>query len=390
MSKEKQPNIVKQHDKRSGQTHLYESISYWDPENNQSRAKRKLIGKLDPDTGEVVPTDGRMKKKKAGVNLFSPFSDIQRVFYGATDVLAQIAKQVGLKDDLKAIFPNDYASLLSLAYYLVLALSSSMQRFSRWAELHHLPKAANELTSQRISNLFQRLTEKEKQAFFKAQVARQTEDSYWFYDTTSISSYSKKLRQVQYGYNKEEDSLAQLNLALLFGSESRLPVLYRPLSGNIPDAKILQWLMSLFDNITDRPIQLVLDRGFYKAENVLLMCQENITFIQGAKRSLKYVKEALSQLAPTMERHTNYDASTNLYAQKLSINQVFKASESSGYPVTLHSYLDSERAVEERIRFHRQLQKWEDELQTNQLKEANQTAYKRYFKVTKRWGLSRD
>lgn len=64
-----------------------------------------------------------------------------------------------------------------------------MQRFSRWAELHHLPKAANELTSQRISNLFQRLTEKEKQAFFKAQVARQTEDSYWFYDTTSISSY---------------------------------------------------------------------------------------------------------------------------------------------------------------------------------------------------------
>lgn len=58
--------------------------------------------------------------------------------------------------------------------------------------------------------------------------------------------------------------------------------------------------------------------------------------------------------------------------------------------MTLHSYLDSERAVEERIRFHRQLQKWEDELQTNQLKEANQTAYKRYFKVTKRWGLSRD
>ena len=83
--------------------------------------------------------------------------------------------------------------------------------------------------------------------------------------------------------------------------------------------------MSLFDDLTDHPIQLVLDRGFYKAENVLLMCQENITIIQGAKCSVKYVKEALSQLAPTMERHTHYDAATNLYAQKLSINQVFKA-----------------------------------------------------------------
>ncbi|MRJ46176.1 hypothetical protein GF867_01120 [Aerococcaceae bacterium DSM 109652] len=47
-----------------------------------------------------------------------------------------------------------------------------MQRFSRWAELHHLPKAAQNLTSQRISELFQRFTEKEKQVFFKAQVAR--------------------------------------------------------------------------------------------------------------------------------------------------------------------------------------------------------------------------
>lgn len=126
-----------------------------------------------------------------------PLTEIQRLFYGATDVLAQIAKQVGLTEDLKDIFPKDYASLLSLAYYLVLAPSGSMQWFSSWAELHHLRKAAQNLTSQRISELFQRFTEKEKQAFFKAQVARQSEDAYWFYDTTSISSYSKKLRQVQ-------------------------------------------------------------------------------------------------------------------------------------------------------------------------------------------------
>jgi len=74
-----------------------------------------LIGKLDPETGEVIPTDGRMKKKKDDVKPLPPLTEIQRLFYGATDVLAQIAKQVGLTDDLKAIFPKDYASLLSLA-----------------------------------------------------------------------------------------------------------------------------------------------------------------------------------------------------------------------------------------------------------------------------------
>lgn len=386
MTKKKQPNIIKQYDKRSGITYFYESLSYWDSEKQQSRAKRKLIGKLDPATGEMVPTDGRMKKKKTAEATLPPLPEIKRTFFGATYALGQLAKATGLTDDLKTIFPADYSALLALAYYLVLAPTASMQKFSRWAELHHLPYDVSSLSSQRISELFQRVTEKEKHAFFKAQVARQSETAYWFYDTTSISSYSQTLRQVQFGFNKEDDRLAQLNLALLFGSESRLPVLYRPLAGNIPDTKTLPWLMSLFDDLTDRPIQLVLDRGFYKAENILLMCQEGITFIQGAKVSVNYVKEALSQLAPTMERYFHYDGATQLYSQSLAIPQVFKASETSGYPVTLHAYLSSERATEERMHFHQQLQVWEQELQSNQLKEAHHKHYQTYFTCHKEGG----
>lgn len=56
--------IIKQYDKRSGITYAYESHSYWDPEKKMARAKRKLIGKVDPDTGETVPTDGRNKKSR--------------------------------------------------------------------------------------------------------------------------------------------------------------------------------------------------------------------------------------------------------------------------------------------------------------------------------------
>ena len=56
--------IIKQHDKRSGITYAYESHSYWDPEKKMTRANRKLIGRVDLDTGEIVPTDGRNKKPK--------------------------------------------------------------------------------------------------------------------------------------------------------------------------------------------------------------------------------------------------------------------------------------------------------------------------------------
>ena len=55
--------IIKQRDKRSGITYVYESVSYWDKEKKQPRSKRTLIGRLDPDTGEVVPTDGRGKRR---------------------------------------------------------------------------------------------------------------------------------------------------------------------------------------------------------------------------------------------------------------------------------------------------------------------------------------
>jgi hypothetical protein len=56
--------IIHQHDKRSNITYAYESHSYWDREKKMTRAKRKLIGRVDPVTGEIIPTDGRCKKDK--------------------------------------------------------------------------------------------------------------------------------------------------------------------------------------------------------------------------------------------------------------------------------------------------------------------------------------
>ena len=54
--------IVYQTDKRSGITYAYESSAYWDKEKKQSRSKRTLIGRVDPETGKIIPTDGRCKK----------------------------------------------------------------------------------------------------------------------------------------------------------------------------------------------------------------------------------------------------------------------------------------------------------------------------------------
>ncbi|MHB1393514.1 MAG: IS1634 family transposase, partial [Clostridia bacterium] len=56
--------IVYQTSKQTGITYAYESVSYWDKEKHQSRAKRKCLGKIDPDTKEIIPT----RKKVSAFN----------------------------------------------------------------------------------------------------------------------------------------------------------------------------------------------------------------------------------------------------------------------------------------------------------------------------------
>ena len=47
--------IVYQTD-RKGNKYAYESTSYWDKSKGQPRSKRKYIGKVDPETGEIIPS----------------------------------------------------------------------------------------------------------------------------------------------------------------------------------------------------------------------------------------------------------------------------------------------------------------------------------------------
>ena len=55
--------VVYQTDKRSGITYAYENKSFWDKDLKRSRSKRTLIGRVDKETGEIIPTDGRCRRR---------------------------------------------------------------------------------------------------------------------------------------------------------------------------------------------------------------------------------------------------------------------------------------------------------------------------------------
>ena len=96
--------IIKQFDKRSGITYVYDSKSYYDKEKKCSRAKRTLIGKLDPETGEIIPTDGRNKGAKSASRASSTVIDKDKRIRELEDENRQLKLQVtALKKELARI-----------------------------------------------------------------------------------------------------------------------------------------------------------------------------------------------------------------------------------------------------------------------------------------------
>jgi transposase len=291
--------IIYQTNKQTGITYAYQNESYWDKEKQQSRAKRKLLGKVDPISSEIIPT--REYKKQTQLVEDTPvkpgpvaMTKCQRSFFGATYLFDQIGKSIGITADLKSCFPNDYKKILSIAYYLILEENNSMSRFSHWQKLHIHP-FGEDIASQRSTELFQSIDEESRMSFFEKQGKRRIEKEYWAFDTTSISSYSETLCQVKKGRNKEDDRLPQINLALLFGEESGLPFYYRKLAGNITDVKTVKQLMTEFDVMGYKKVRVVLDRGFYSKQNIDALYKSHQKFLIGVKLGLNYVKSVLEE-----------------------------------------------------------------------------------------------
>lgn len=385
--------IVHQHDKRSGITYAYESISHWDKEKKQSRAKRTLIGRVVDVTGEIVPTRGKNRPTKGVVTNKTakrgpvPSTETSRKFYGATYLLDVLGQRLGLVSDLKQCFPQSYTQIISLAYYLILEADSPLSRFSKWSSLHQHPYG-QDIPSQRSSEIFASITEEDRYRFFRLQAARRAELEYWAYDITSVSSYSECLKQIRYGFNKEQDHLAQLNLALVFGQESSLPFYYRKLPGNVTDVKTVRNMLADMDFLSLKKVHLVMDRGFYSTDNINELYKGHHKFLIGAKLSLKLVKEQLDSVRHALREWSNYCESHEVFALCVPVTWDYTRKRPykgdtirEGRRMYLHLYFNSERAAEDEQRLTRRLLALQKELKSGERKPENARLYDKYFEI---------
>ena len=104
--------IIKQYHKDTDTTYVYESTSYWDEEKKQSRSKRRVIGKLDPETGEIIPTGRRGRKpKEASASPAEAPAELPQLYENSQARIKELTLMIDKKDQEIAGLRKEIQSL---------------------------------------------------------------------------------------------------------------------------------------------------------------------------------------------------------------------------------------------------------------------------------------
>lgn len=375
-----------------GQEYVYIDEPYWNSEKKRGEHKRTYIGKnVD---GVFVPNNTYLlqqeREKKGSSTRPGPIpTDIcLRQFYGATYLLNEISDKTGIVADLGKCFGGAMANeILSIAYFLIIEEGFPLYRFHKWSITHKHPYG-EDIPSQRSSELFTSITEEAKMKFFKLQAKRHSSKEYLAFDTTSISTYSVLIKQAKYGKNKEGDPLPQLNLALLYGEESMMPVYYRKLAGNIVDVRTITNLIKDIDFLELEKLKFVMDRGFFSEKNINDLMKHHHKFLIGVKTSLKIVSKNLDKIRSDMVTHANYNSELHLYVRSFADEWDYTEEKprtgeiiQEKRRVYIHIYYNDQKATDDKARFNHMLDRLENNLIDGTPDPDDDKLYKKYFEI---------
>ena len=114
-----------------------------------------------------------------------------------------------------------------------------------------------------------------------------------FYDATSVSTHSPNLEMAEWGYNRDDEKLPQLNYSLITARATGLPLCYRVVPGSIPDVSTLENTLEFLDDYGLKIDTLSLDRGYYSGNNMRSILNRGINVVVGAPWSSKQAQNIL-------------------------------------------------------------------------------------------------
>ncbi|MDI9469770.1 MAG: transposase [Bacillota bacterium] len=352
---------------RGDTRYVYYTLRAYRNERGQPTSDEMSIGKLDNETGMLIPNR----------NYFELFPDqappTAVLSLGLLAVFSDIAQRVGLTETLSAVFSEEHTrTILSLASYM-LAEGNVMMGYPDWYDAH-VKKDLVALSSQEISRFFAQITEHERSAFFEMWSRKYLNNDYIVYDVTSISTYSEQDGRAERGYNRDGEKLAQINLGLHYGQNSRMPLLYRVYSGSIVDKSYFPAMLAHCQVLRLENVRFVMDQGMLTEDNIKLVVEEGYSALCSLSAHLKLYKSLLSQVIQTPFSSREYLSSLELYGRSIDADYF-------GIPIKVHFYYDQEKAAVEEKSLYADIERKREELGLLQKQKKLKPSQSKYFRV---------
>ena len=298
---------------RNGRVYVYQTTARWDSKKQRAVQRRLYLGRQDPHTQKVIP--GRPQGEDVGPGLslaqvkkaVAAGGDAMRnlirrvrqqttsrcVSHGANTgpvvevaepgglhLVRQIASATGLEAVLRRVVGNPSALQLILLAAYQLTQATPLYLARAWMEKVLGRRVFARQGFGGEGDLLERLGRDTswRLKFLRAWAAQRHHPRALIYDITSISTYSRLLDLAEYGYNRDDEPLRQVNLAAIHDRQDGLPLFYRVLPGSISDVSTLKLTSELIQAFGFSDFHFVIDRGFFSQANLAGMIANGIGF----------------------------------------------------------------------------------------------------------------
>ena len=376
-----------------GRTYIISFYNKWDPQKQQSRvAKRVHVGRLNADTGEVYLGKTYLKNhpeyegktvfyednalverskeqvdeiKKEASNDLSFRCDC--VSFGLTYACHELASNSNMLSALREVFGEDGDELLRLGIYQFCSQNQALQNYDDWLAMNYLPKA-KPLSSNQISKLLSKVTQEDIDKYFalrfkhildrhnqKNTVGDYVPPMMMAIDSTSISTYSKTIKDAAYGHAKQDDFLKQVNLTLCVDYDTGDICYAYQSEGSINDMSLFpDLLMRMQNNNFDLSnVLLTTDRGYSSVMNIQKQINCKLKFLTGVRLSEDSVKKSIDRYKASLTAPSFLSGKLGVYARTAPIERWTSTTDGINidYDVYLHLYRDGALAESQNAAF---------------------------------------
>ena len=292
---------------------------------------------------------------------------------GSYAVFKGVAKQMGLYTLVRKHFSDCYDEIMTAAHFM-LCEGNVMYYLADWQE-ETVSFNKEALNGTALSRLFTSIDSKRRIAFFNDWSKKKLTGEFLAYDVTSISSYSKGIESLEWGYNRDKEKLPQLNMGMYYGESSALPLYYRLYPGSIPDKAHLRYMAEDTGIISCKKTKFVMDRGFYSADNLNYLTEKGCRFVIALPGSLKYVKELIEKHGAEIVNRSEYKLGADMpYGKAFEVTEL-------GFRMRVHLYYDPLKAANDSAALFKEIEKQENELRDMTEPPDRKLRYDRYFYI---------